>query len=130
MADKRDLKLDEYGISKHRYRELNNFCLQYPEFIKEKQGCYSLSAVVADDMPRGSGTSNPTANSAERAYRLGRNIELIEQTAIEASGEMYPYILKAVTENVSWEYMNAPCGRRQFYQARRRFFFLLSLKKG
>lgn len=129
MPNKRDIKLDEYGISKHRYRELNNFCLQYPEFLKEKQGCYSLSAVVADDMPKGSGTSNPTASSAERAYRLGKNIELIEQTAIEAGGDLYPYILKAVAYGVTWDILQPPCGKNQFYKARRRFFFLLSLKK-
>lgn len=127
--NKRDLRLDEYGISKHRYRELYNFCLQYPEFIKEKQDCYSLGSAPLSGMPKGSGVSNPTANSAERAYRLGKNIELIEQTAIEACGELYPYIIKAVTEGFTWWDITPPCGKNQFYDARRRFFFLLSLKK-
>jgi len=30
MPSKRDLKLDEYNIGKYAYRELHNFCLQYP----------------------------------------------------------------------------------------------------
>ena len=129
MGNKRDLKLDEYGISKHRYRELYNFCLQYPEFVKEKQDCYSLNSAALTGMPRSGQISNPTASGAERAYRLGKNIELIEQTAIEACGELYPYIIKSVSEGIPWEYLLPPIGRRQFYQERRKFFYLLSLKK-
>lgn len=29
--NRRDLSMDKYGISKHMYRELYNFCLQYAE---------------------------------------------------------------------------------------------------
>lgn len=131
MGNKRDLKLDEYGISKHRYRELYNFCLQYPEFVKEKQDCYSLNSAALTGMPRSGQVSNPTASGAERAYRLGKNIELIEQTAIEACGELYPWILKAVTEGWTYNtiYPLPPCRKDRFYELRRKFFFLLSLKK-
>ena len=31
MPMKKDLKLDQYDISPYAYRELHNFCLQYPE---------------------------------------------------------------------------------------------------
>ena len=129
MTEKRDLRLDGFGISKHRYRELYNFCLQYPDFTREKKDCYAISATKYGDAPRGSGVSNPTAISAEKAYKLSKNIDLIESAAIEAGGDIYPYLLKAVTEGCSWEDVYPPCGRRQFYQARRRFFYLLNLKK-
>lgn len=129
MPDKRDLSLNQYEISKHRYRELYNFCLQYPEWLEQKRDCYSLSTRPLTGMPNGSGVSDPTAAKAEKAYRLGKNIELVEQTAIEACGTLYPYILTAATEGMNWELLQPPCGRRQFYEARRRFFFLLSLKK-
>jgi len=129
MSNKRDLRLDQFGISKHRYRELSNFCLQYKEFIAEKNSCYNLSGVAITGMPHSTAVSDPTANKAERAYKLGKNIELIEQTAIEACGELYPYIIKSVSEGIPWEYLLPPIGRRQFYQERRKFFYLLSLKK-
>ncbi len=129
MADKRDLELGQYGISKYRYRELSNFCLQYKEFKKERLNCYSLDGSVLDGMPRGNYLSDPTMNKAEKAIRLGNYIELIEQTAIEACGDLYPYIIKAVTEGLTWDFLLPPCGRRQFYNERRKFFFLLNKKR-
>ncbi len=56
-------------------------------------------------------------------------VEMIEQTAIEAESEIYPYILKNVTQGIKYEYMDVPCGRRQFYEARRVFFLLLAQKR-
>ena len=129
MPRKRSLELDSYNISKHRYKELANFCLQYREFIQEKNECYYSSGKQLNKMPKGNYISNPTANKAERAYKLSKNIELIEQTAIEASGELYPWILQAVTAGLSWEYLRPPCGINQFYETRRRFFYLLNFKK-
>ena len=129
MSNKRDLRLDQYGISKHRYRELSNFCLQYKEFIAEKNNCYDLSGVALTGMPHSTTVSDPTANKAERAYKLGKNIELIEQTAIEACGELYPWIIKAVSQGLSWDDLQPPMGKNQYYQERRKFFYLLSLKK-
>lgn len=128
--NRRDLSLDQYGISKHRYRELMNFVLQYNEFKAEKAACYSLDNRPMDGTPHGSGTSDPTAQKAERAYKLSKNIELIEQTAIEAAGAYHMYILRAVTEGLLWADFENPYCKADFYDTRRRFFYILSLKKG
>lgn len=55
--------------------------------------------------------------------------ELIEQTAIEADPETCDLLIKNVTEGISYEYMAVPRGRRQFYERRRKFFYLLSQKR-
>ena len=145
MSKKRDLALDEYGISRYRFRELYNFCLQYPEFLKEKQACYSLDArniniepygkddkgnIVYTAMPLGKGgKSDSTAQKAQRAIVLGEKIKLIEQTAIEAGGDVYSWLLKAVTTGTSWEEISPPCYEKKFRKLRRKFYYLLSLKK-
>lgn len=129
MPDKRDLQLDRYGISKHRYKELANFCLQYEEFKQEKESCYSLDGCSMDGMPRGSATSDSTANKAGRAYKLSKNIELIESTAVEAAGRYYRYLLIAVTEGRSWDSFENPYKRAEFNLDRRKFFYILNLKK-
>lgn len=90
--------------------------------------CY-ISAVQTSEMPQGTGISNPTANQGEEIAQLKKDIELIEQTAIEADSELYQCILENVTKDVPWEYLDIPLSRRSFYYRRRKFFFLLSLKK-
>lgn len=64
-----------------------------------------------------------------RIAQLKRDTELIDQTAMEADAEIYPWILKNVTSGVPYEYMDVPMGRRKFYEARRYFFFLLAQKR-
>ena len=53
MPMKKDLKLDQYDISPYAYRELHNFCLQYPE---KKRRLRELESPFGG--PRG---SDPTA---------------------------------------------------------------------
>ena len=84
-------------------------------------------------MPRGNTCADPTAHRAEIAAKLSNDVELIEKTAKEVDDSIATYLLKNVTQEWTWDAMklhdNIPIGRRQFYAARKRFFFLLALKK-
>jgi homoserine kinase len=136
MPNKRDIKLDEYNISKYAYRELSNFCLQYPEKKQKLLDMRNpLKAQQYSDMPHGSGVGDPTAAAAIRAAALAKDTELIEQTAIEADAGIYQYIILAVTQQgVNYEILRVckdiPCGREYFYLRRRLFFYLLAKKRG
>lgn len=124
----RDLKLDGYNISGNRYRELKYFCRQY----REKQSLLrSITEVGSPPISSGSSgrLSDKTASTAIRRAELQRDLELIEQTAIEADAEIYTYILSNVADGVPWEYLGVPYSRRQFYRIRKRFFYLLSERK-
>lgn len=131
MSNKRDLKLEEFGISLSRYRELYYFCQQYHEKKEALQRCYSVKSKPISSI---SGNAHMLTNYAEQqmaqANKLSRDIGLIEQTAQEAVGGLYPFLLKNVTEDITYEHMGVPCGRRQFYFMRRKFFCLLDRKKG
>ncbi len=130
MPNKRDLKLQKYGLSKNKYRELKNFCLQYREMIAEKNSYYGISAVRLTGVPGTGGISDPTFNVAARVEKLARDIRMIEQAAIEADASIWKYIIYNVADEIPYEKLDKPpCGRRQFYEARRKFFYLLSLKK-
>ncbi|MCL2853650.1 MAG: hypothetical protein FWE20_11610 [Defluviitaleaceae bacterium] len=129
MPNKRDLKLDTYGISKARYRELYYFCLQYRDMVKAKLGCYFLDGRSLDGLRGKGGKTDATAQKAVKAAMLGEKILLIEQTAQEADAELYPWILEAVTTGKSWEEVCPPCGIRQFRQLRRKFYTSLDAKK-
>ena len=121
----------KYWISKHRHYELKHFCLQYPTWKKEYAACRAglLSAPI-EKLPSTHIPGNPTERVAlKRAYYQDR-IDLIEKIAMEADRYLYKYILKAVTEELSYTYlrskMDIPCGRDMYYDRYRKFFWLLS----
>lgn len=128
---KKDLALKKYEISKERYRELKYFCLQYEEW--KRQLSYfgmSVKSPQLTGMPGGkNGVSDPTADEAVKRSELTVKCALVEQTAIETDSELYSYLIKSVTQDIPYEYINVPCGRRRFYEMRRRFFFFLSKKR-
>ena len=131
MPNKRDLKMERYSIGKYAYRELHNFCLQYPDKkrkLRELQSPYRSPQITG--MPSGSGPGDPTGRSAERAAVLSQDIDMIERAAHKAAGRDAQSILKNVTLGIAWEYLPVSCGRRKFYDMRRLFFYLLALDKG
>ena len=127
---KRDMKLSDYPISRARYNELKYFCMQYYEKKQSKLAhAYSLPAIKSDGQPRGNFVGNPTESQAIDNLKLQKEIELIEQTAKEADEEISRWLLMNVTEGIAYEYLDVPKGRRQFYESRKYFFYLRSLKK-
>lgn len=131
MPNKRDLKLNDYGLSKLAFRELLNFCLQYEEkkkMIRELHDPYYSPKVTG--MPRGNKVINSVEEAAIKAERLSRDIELIEMAAEETDSSLAKELIKNVTQGIQYDYMDIPCGRRQFYAKRKQFFYLLALKKG
>lgn len=123
---------NKYWIDKHRHYELKHFCLQYPKWKQEYAlyGTPSISSSMADRMPNGNVPGDPTAKWVMRKAYYKERIELIETIAQEADKYLYKYILKAVTEELSYTYlrtkMGIPCGRDMYYDRYRKFFWLLS----
>jgi len=127
---KRPLKLENYGISKELYNELRWFCLQYPAKVKRLNTLRNgFNDFRLSDVPQGTDVSKPTEKRALRALRIREDIEAIEQAAIMVDAELYQYILRNVTEGVRFEELDVPCGRRQFFEARRVFFMCLADSK-
>lgn len=127
---KKDIRLKKYNISSARYRELKYFCLQYEEWKSLLAlETSALKAVLISDMPSSHGISDLTELIGIKRAEVSEKCSMIEQTAIEANSEIYAYIIKNVTQEISYEYMDVPCGRRQFYEARRKFFYILSKKR-
>lgn len=154
MASTRPLKLDEWGISWEEYKELTYFCLQYnrkkadaaalltiklstptPAIYHKKVG--EKMVEFGTFMPHGSGhVSDPVAATAAKRDRLLADVHMIEQAAIiagelEGGYNIYSALLKAVTTRGGVQAVMAdaetkpPCGKNEFYTARRRFFWVL-----
>ena len=127
---------NKYYIDKHRYYELKHFCLQYKEWKKAYE-IYNDSIIFTTNLNRTffeSGVhSDLTAKYAIRKAEYGNRIKMIERIAKEADDFLYPYILKAVTEGLSYVHLKArldiPCGRDMYYDRYRKFFWLLSQER-
>lgn len=123
---------NKYYIDKHRYYELKHFCLQYNEWKKAYAKCNEaiIFAAQIDRLPTDNTPSDITAKYGMMKAHYDRRIRLIERVAKDADEFLYPYILKAVTEGLSYTYLSAklniPCGRDMYYDRYRKFFWLLS----
>ena len=123
---------NKYWIDKHRHYELKHFCLQYKTFKKLHDEALR-SCISAAKLEKESDTNIPsdiTAMYAVKRADYAKKIQMIEQAAMDADEDLYVYILKAVTEGLSFPYlktvMNIPCGKDLYYDRYRRFFWLLS----
>lgn len=123
---------NKYRIDKHRHYELKHFCLQYPEWKKAYAEFDDVSVPLS--MIERVSTSNlpgdPTAKRAMMKAYYAEKMKLVERAATDADECLANYILKAVTENLSYTYLKAkfdiPCGKDMYYDRYRRFFWLLS----
>lgn len=116
-----------YYISRHRYYELKHFCLQYPEWkqnYRDLDGRPTKSASVCEHISGGD-TSDPTAVYAEARLYFRSRMEMVEQVADRAAGDLAKLMLRAVTEGLSYDYILPPCCKEVWYTAYRRFFWLL-----
>ena len=123
---------NKYWISKHRHYELKHFCLQYPEWKKKylTLGVPSASSAMLEVISSTNTPSDLTARYAIRRVYYAERIDLIEKIAKEADKYLYEYILRAVTEGLSYTYLKSrlkiPCSRDMYYDRYRRFFWLLN----
>ena len=123
---------NKYYINKHRHYELKHFCLQYPSWKKEcvELDIPSITSSAAEKMPSSNIPGDPTAKFAMRRAYYSERIKLVERIAKEADEFLHDYILKGVTEGLSFTYLRSklgiPCSRDTYYDRYRRFFWLLS----
>lgn len=125
-----------YWIGKHRYYELKHFCLQYPIWKKAYISLDGLSKRPSDlriFVQSGQLASDPTARCAVSRAHFAERMEMVEQAAIGADPDLYSYLLRGVTEGLSYDALkmkyDIPCCRDVYYAAYRRFFWLLSKRR-
>lgn len=131
---KRFMSLEEYGISKKRYKELCGFCEQYPEWKRELEMKDStLKSPQLTGVPVARSNTDATGNLAVRRAMLEEKCRLIEDTARQASEDLYEYIIKSACYEMTMAQLlgseELPCGQAAFYDVRRYFFYLLNLKR-
>lgn len=121
-----------YWIDKHRYYELKHFCLQYPlwkRMVNILDGYSSHSTELIIPLVA-KVYGDPTADKVVLREFYTDRIELLKHIATETDPMLGVYILKAVTEGLTYDYFKSrleiPCCKDTYYNLYRRFFWLLS----
>lgn len=126
---------NRYWIERHRYYELKHFCLQYPMW---KRGYLSLDGLSKNLLDQVYHTdigqhSDPTSKCAIDRNFYSERMKMVEKAATDTDEGLSSYILKGVTEGVSYTYLKArldiPCCRDTYYRLYRRFFWLLDKER-
>lgn len=123
---------NKYWIDKHRHYELKHFCLQYPDWKKAYADFDNLNLPLSmiERVPTSNMPGDPTAKRALIKAQYAEKINLIDRVARQADEYLYEYLIKGVTENLSYNYLKSkydiPCGKDMYYDRYRRFFWLLS----
>lgn len=123
---------NQYWIEKHRYYELKHFCLQYPVWKHKYNSLIDYPGGQPRQIPptKTNAFSNPVAKHLEERLYYANRIDMLERVAKETDEHLACYILKGVTEGISYDHLraraNIPCCKDTYYDLYRRFFWLLS----
>lgn len=128
----------QYWIERHRYYELKHFCLQYPVWKKALAAMSPLTASRTDAEPVADTNehSDPTEEFVVSRLYYTERINLVERVAKETYEPLQSYLVKSVTEGLSYETLMAKaeevpcCGKDFWYAMYRRFFWLLDKARG
>ena len=123
----------KYNMDKHEFYTAYHYALQYGKWKDRYEALgdtmqgirYDRDHVIASPSPDG------LLNAAAERAELAEKIKHIEETAQRVAPEIYPYLLKGVTEEgISYTYlrevMMIPCGKNFYYSKRREFYWRLS----
>lgn len=128
-------KRNKFYIPKSRYYELKYHCLQYKDWKKSRAELERMLGPAAATMKvaRGSAKANPVLQMALIFMYYDTMIKELEQCCKDAEPELADYILKGVTEGLSYESLRAkyeiPCGKDMYYDRYRKFFYILDNKR-
>ena len=127
---------NKYWISKHRHYELKHFCLQYYDWKRAYEGIDNLGVSHSnlDKISSANSISDITSKCAIAKAEYAEKMDMVENAAKAADPDLWKYIFKAVTEELSFTYLKSrleiPCGKDMFYDRYRRFFWILSKERG
>lgn len=128
-------KKNPYYIPRHRYYELKHFCFQYKDW-KRALAMLDVWQSYGDEMGgivKGNTPSDPTERCAVLRAYYSKRIQLVHDCLAELEPAVAPYILKGVTEGLSYNKLHArgcPCGSEMYYDIYHQFFWLLSKERG
>ena len=125
--------VDKYTLSDKRKKTVMAYAMEYTDWKKDYDS-FNLDNTGIDqsiDRVQKSKIPDKTKDSALILHDLSKKIILLQQTAKEVDPYLWKYVLKGVTEDLTYEQLagqGLPCSRNTYYSKRRRFYWLLNQK--
>lgn len=125
------IRLEAYGISRERARELMWACRRYDE-CRRKAAAIRRGEPV-DGRRGGSGAWHPKDPTGDEALRRAGNryakrVKAIEQSAKAADPALWRFIIQNTCRGVGFDRLGAPCSHPYFRRAKRMFFVELDAR--
>lgn len=120
-------RYEDAGIDRNRYLELKYIARQYDSMVKAEAKLRNGEIDRKEGGNRAWRQSDPTGNAAVRIAMASKadRIRAIEESAKAAGEGIVRELMLHVTRGIQYDKLNPPCGRAQFYRARRRFYIEL-----
>lgn len=111
------------------YKLVVAYCYAYHDMRRRLQDLNGMHSHVQDGMPRGTTTSDPTANEAMKRMRLEEKINIIETAVIDTDPFLYDWLLEGVTRRgVTFQYLKTKkqmpvIDKNQYSDLRRQVYY-------
>lgn len=124
---------NEFYLPKEEFLTVLHFALQYPRWCEELRTDPDTSRAIRydEDRVQTSGGYDSTAETAMRRKAIADKKKLVEEVAMAAGKEIYPYLLRGATGGFTfWQLrqQGMPCEKTMYYERRRKFYYLLAQK--
>jgi len=132
---RRNYYTGKYKLDKHELLSAIHYALRYNKWRDEYNALENSGKGISYDRDRvqTSGDFDPVQSAGIRRAELAHKIEIVEQTAIEVDGDLYPWLLQSVTDEfATYAYLSRvkkiPCSQNTLSRMRRKYFYLLAQK--
>ena len=121
-------KKSKWYLPKETFLTVVHYCLQYPIWLEELKALEDTrKALVYDrDRVQASTDYDSTAETAMRRAAISAKKDMVEQTAQAVGADLSQWLLRGVGYDRPYYALRQegmPCGRKLYYQLRRRFYY-------
>lgn len=126
-------KKSKYYITKEDYLTALHWCRRYPQWKRELAEIPITVSSSSFDKPivSSSPSGSQVENIAMQRVEISEKVMKLENTIALVAPELFRFLLLGVTRGYTYEQLRKegiPCGHRQYYEARRRFYYYISKK--
>lgn len=128
-------KRNPYYLPIERRLELKYFCMQYPRWEAEYNGCIIVPGAATPEKVRVDENRNDSMVeiTVERREGLKTKMDMVIETSKQCDKDFGKYIFRGVTTGLSydqlWKRMTLPLSKSSYYMVMEKFFWMLDKER-